>query len=503
VRAALGAARGRLVRQVLAETLLYGIAGGAAGVVLAIALKAALLHVAGSMLPQLGEVRIDTGVLAFAFGASIVCGIAFGVMPALAATRVDVRETLGNASTRGASRSSAASNSSRLLVSAQLAFAVVLVVGAGLLTRTFQTLVKSDLGYATTNHQATFFLGLGARYREPAAQGAFVASFIERLHAVPGVTAAGYTVTGPWSGTWTSVHFHIDGRPVEQDGAPSVALATASSEFFAAAGMPVRMGRGFNGADHLGTNPVAVISQSMAHRFWPNSSPIGARIRLAWYSVNPSDTAVSREVVGVVNDVKQDAMSEPTPTVYVSAEQTQVYGSTYVVRTSGDAEALLPSIKETVHTLDSKVPLILPRTLSDVLSDLVRRQDVAMLLIAMFAALALLLAGLGVYGVMAYDVVARTREFGIRSALGASRGAILRLVLRGAIRTTVAGLAGGLFLAAGLARLISSLLVGVTARDPVSYGVALGVLAVVAVVACAIPARAATRVEPLEALRLE
>jgi predicted permease len=503
VRAALGAARGRLVRQVLAETLLYGIAGGGAGVVLAIALKAALLHVAGPMLPQLGEVRIDTGVLAFAFAASIACGLAFGVMPALAATRVDVRETLGNARTRGASRSSAASNSSRLLVSAQLAFAVVLVVGAGLLTRTFQTLVKADLGYATTDHQATFFLGLGARYGEPAAQGAFVASFIQRLHAVPGVTAAGYSVTGPWNGTWTSIHFHIDGRPIEVNELPSVALATASSEFLAAAGIPVRMGRGFNAADHLGTTPVAVISESMARRFWPNSSPIGARIRLAWYSVNASDTAVSREIVGVVNDVKADAMSEPAPTVYVSAEQTQVYGSTYVVRTTGDAAVLLPSIKEAVRALDPKVPLILPRTLSDVLSDLVRRQNVAMLLIAMFAALALLLAGLGVYGVMAYDVVARTREFGIRSALGASRGAILGLVLRGAFATTLVGLAAGLLMAAGLSRLVSSVLVGVTARDPVSYAAAIVVLAAVAAVACAVPARAATRVEPLEALRLE
>ena len=205
VRTALGAARGRLVRQVLAETLLYGIVGGAIGIVLAIALKAALLHVAGPMLPPLGAVRIDTGVLAFALITSIACGVAFGLLPALAATRVDVREALGSASTRASSRGSAASRASRLLVAAQVAFAVVLVVGASLLIRTFRTLVNTDLGYATTNHQATFFLSTGARYREAASQGAFVESFLQRVHTLPGVTAAGYTVTGPWSGTWRTI----------------------------------------------------------------------------------------------------------------------------------------------------------------------------------------------------------------------------------------------------------------------------------------------------------
>ena len=263
------------------------------------------------------------------------------------------------------------------------------------------------------------------------------------------------------------------------------------------------MGRSFNDGDRVGTAPVVVISESMAKRYWPNSSPLGARIRLGWSGGNPSDSTQSREIVGVVSDVKEDAMSESTPTLYVSAEQAQIYGSTFIVRTTGDATALLPSIKETVHALDPRVPLVLPRTMGDVLSNLVRRQNVAMLLIGMFAALSLLLAGLGVYGVMAYGVVARTREFGIRSALGASRMTILGLVLREAFATTLFGLAGGLLVAAGLSRLVSSLLVGVTAHDPLSYTAALVVLGSVALVACAVPARAATRVQPLEALRLE
>jgi putative ABC transport system permease protein len=500
VRTALGAGRGRLIRQVLAETLLYGIAGGIVAIFFAVVLKAALLQIAGPMLPKLGEVRIDGGVLLFAFAASILSGIAFGVLPALAATRLDVRDALGD-STRAASRGSAASRTSRLLVAAQVAFAVVLVVGAGLLIRTFETLVHADLGYETTNHQATFFIGLEGRYPNQAAQSAFLESFLKRVHTLPGVTAAGYSVTGPWNGSWRTVPFGVEGRPVAGADAPSVVLATASAEYFPATGMRVRMGRGFNAGDRPGTTPVVVISESMAHRYWPNVNPIGARIRLG--TDNPADTALTREIVGVVDDVKQDALGEIDPTVYVSSEQAGIYCCSFVVRTTGDASVLIPSIKEAVHSLDPRVPFEGARTLREVLSSLVRRQTVAMTLIVTFAVLALLLAGLGVYGVMSYSVVGRTREFGIRSALGASRAAILMQVLREGLTTTLLGLAGGLLIAAGMSRLVASLLVGVSAHDPISYAAALLVLGVVAIVACAVPARAATRVEPVEALRLE
>jgi putative ABC transport system permease protein len=503
VRTALGAARGRLVRQVVAETLLYGVAGGGIGVMLAVVLKSGLLRIAGPMLPPLGEARIDSTAFIFAFVASLVCGVAFGLLPALATTRVDVRDALADAGTRSASRGAAAGRTSRLLVSVQVAFAVVLVVGAGLLVRTFKTLVDTDLGYATTGHQATFFLGLGARYRDPAAQGAFVETFLHRVHALPGVTAAGYTVTGPWSGSWRTIHFHLAGQTEAVSEPSSAVLATASAEFFTATGIPIHRGRGFNAGDHRGTTPVAVISESMARKYWPNSNPIGARIRLDWYSVDPGDSTVAREIVGVVSDVKENALSDAAATVYVSAEQAQIYGSAFVVRTTGDANGLLKAIAETVHGLDPRVPLVSPRSLSDVLSGLVRRQNVAMVLIAAFAALAVLLAGLGVYGVMAYSVAARTRELGIRSALGASRLSIVGLVLRDGLATTSLGLAGGMMVALAMPRLVSSLLVGVSARDPLSYAGALLVLGVVALVACALPARAAARVEPVEALRLE
>jgi predicted permease len=503
MRTALGAARGRLVRQVLAETLVYGVVGGALGVLLSIVLKAALLRVAGPMLPALGEVRLDTSVLAFAIGASIVCGIAFGVLPAVAATRIDVRDALGGSGTRSASRGATASRASRLLVSAQVAFAVVLMVGASLFVRTFKTLIDTDLGYETSNHQATFFLGLGARYRERATQTAFIESVLQRVRAVPGLVSAGTTVTGPWNGTWRNIAFRIEGRPTDGDEAPTVVLATASAEFFAAAGIPVRLGRPFDAGDRPGSAPVIVISESMAHRYWPSTNPVGQRLRINLNGGAPADSVQPHEIVGVVSDVKQDAMTEGMPTLYVSEEQHQINGGAFVIRTTGDAAEALKTVKEIVASLDPRVPVISPRSMNDVLSTLVRRQNVAMTLVGMFAVLALLLAGLGVYGVMAYSVAARTREFGIRSALGASRLSILGLVLRDGLATTLAGLAAGVAIAAAMSRLVASLLVGVTAHDPISFVAAMVLLCAAALVACAVPARSATRVQPVDALRLD
>ncbi|HEX4684854.1 MAG TPA: ABC transporter permease [Gemmatimonadaceae bacterium] len=504
VRAALGAGRGRLVRQVITESILYGIAGGTAGALLAVLLKVQLVHAAGSMLPQLGDVRIDTPVLAFGFAIALASGIAFGVWPAIAATRVDVREALGDSTSRGASRGASAARASRLLVGAQLAFGVVLVVGTGLMLRTVVTLTHSDLGYEASNHQATFFLSLG-KFPDASSSGAFVRTFIDRAHTLPGVTAVGYTVSGPWNGSWRNVRFHVDGRDAERSSGeePTVILATASAEYFPAVGTPVRMGRGFAAADLPGTPRVVVVSESMARRYWPNASPIGARLRLAFASVDPSDTLRLYEVVGVVKDVREDATADAMPTLYVSAEQAQIYGSAFVVRTRDDARAVLPMIRDMAHSLDPRVPLVLARTLGDVRSDLVRRQDLAMKLLGLFATLALVLAGLGVYGIVAYGVVSRSKELGIRAALGASRAGLVRAVLREGIGTAFLGITTGVAIAAALSRLVSSLLFGVSAHDTATFVAAPAILAAVALGACVVPARAASRIDPIEALRQE
>jgi predicted permease len=502
VRAALGANRGRLIRQTVAETLLYALLGGLLGLLLAVVMKAALLHQIDPMLPRMGEVRIDPLVLVFAFASSLTCGVLFAVLPAVAATRVDVREALGDGGMRAASRSSSASRASRLLVCGQVACAVVLVVGAGLLMRTFRSIAEADVGYETTRHQATFYLSTGGRYQGPA-QAGFYDAFLARVRAIPGVTAVGYAVTPPWNGVWRSVRF----RPVAMDAAqadllPSVALASTSTEYFAAAGIPIRFGRGFNSADRSGP-PVVVISERMARQFWRGSSPIGRSIRVNFSGSASPDTLPAREIVGVVSDVRDAATSEPTSVIYVSDEQMQYFGNSFVVRTTGDAKPLLGLIRSAVRELDAGVPLLRPQTLDEVRSEQVRRQRVAMMLMAMFASLAILLAGLGLYGIMAYNVASRTRELGIRTALGASRHAILRLVLGDGFAMTFAGLAAGSLAALAASRAASSLLIGVKATDPISYLAAIGTLFGVATLACLIPARSATRVEPVEALRGE
>jgi len=500
VRAALGAGRGRLVRQVLTESLVYGAVGGIFGVALSVGLKDVLVAVAGSVLPQFGEVRIDMSVLVFALVLSIASSLVFGLLPALAATRVDVRTALGDGAARSASHGKAAARGSRTLVSAQIAFAVVFVVVAGLLTRTFVVLLRTNLGYTASEQQATFMLNIGGRFREPAARSAFATSLIERLHALPGVRAVGYTAVSPWNGGLMQVGFRVDGRAVDANAVPKIEFASASPEFFSAAGIPVRMGRAFNTNDRAGSPPVVVISESVARRFWPNENPVGARVHL---DDALGDSTAVPEVVGVVADVRPSATDDIQSTVYMPADQAHVYGNEFVLRADGDARPLLPMIKQSVHELDARIPLINPRTMHDMLADSVRRQQLAMGLMGAFAILALVLAALGVYGIMAYGVAARRREFGIRSALGASRAAILWLVLRQGLLTAMLGVAAGVLGAAALSRFVGSMLSGVSTHDTMTFVAAPTLLAIVAIVACAVPARSATKVQPVEALRLE
>ena len=500
VRAALGAGRGRLIRQVVTETGLYGLAGGAAGVALAFAMKRAFVAVIGSILPQMGEIRIDVGVLVFAAAVSLACGLAFGFLPALAATRIDLRDALGDSGMRSASQGRSQVRGTRTLVSAQIALAIVLLVGAGLLLRTFVTLVSTNLGYAADSHVLTFRVNLPtARYRDADARAAFFHRYLDRVRALPGVQSAGYTSISPWNGPY-GVDLRIEGRPVDANDIPRLEYETATDGYFASLGIPIRAGRGIQPGDRPGAVPVVVVSESVARRFWPNASPIGAQVLLG---TGRSDSAVARTVIGVVGDVRPNVTEDIAPTVYVSEWQTMVYGGELMVRSAGSASAVIEPAKRALLELDPKLPLLFPRTLREVLTTSIARQQLAMALTGTFAVLALVLATLGVYSVMAYAVTARTREFGIRSALGAGRKSILVLVLRQGVATTILGVLCGLGAAALVSRYVSSLLAGVSAHDPLTFLVAPLLLVAVALIACILPARAATRVQPVEALRAE
>ena len=502
VRAALGAGRSRLVRQMLTESALYGFAGGAAGIALAVVMTRVFVGMAGSTLPHLGEIRLDAISLAFAATIAVLCGLAVGVAPAIAATRVDLREALGDGGNRGASVGASSVRGRRALVAAQLAVAVVLLVGAGLLLRTFTALARTPLGYAVDTRTLTFRVNLpNARYSDTASRAALLSSLIERVRALPGVRAVGYTAVAPWNGGMMGVGFRVDGRQVDPNAVPSVQYATASPDYFRASDTPLRAGRAFTPTDRVGSPIVAIISESIARRFWPNGGAVGSRVRLGTGA--PGDNGEPLEVVGVVGDTRQTVMGDIVPTVYVAEGQWPGRGGEFVVRATDDASTLIPGVKSILHELDPQLPLIFPRTMREVLNATIARQHLAMILMASFAVLAVVLAALGVYSVMAYSVIGRTREFGIRSALGAERWSIVGLVLRQGATTTILGVSAGLVAAVLTSKYVASLLVGVTAHDLPTFAASAFVLILVAAAACLLPARRATRVEPVEALRAE
>lgn len=501
VRAALGAGRGRLIRQLLTESALYGLAGGAIGVGLAFAARNVLARVAAESLPRLGDVRIDLGMLATAAIVSLVCGLAFGLLPALAATRVNLTESLGD-SGRGASQSGSRARARHVLVTAQIALAVVLMVGAGLLVRSFVSLVRTDLGYASDMTALTFRINLPrARFAEPALRNAFFADLLTRIHAMRGVKSAGLTEISPWNGP-NNVRPRTDAaQPIDDANAPSAAYMTATEDYFASLGMPVLQGRSIRADDRLGAPGVVVISESLARRLFPSGHAIGSRLIFDGGGVTKGDAW--REVVGVVGDVRANVMRVSSPALYVSDWQEGGSGAEFVVRSSGDAAALIPELRRALHDMDPLLPLIAPRTLSDVLHGFIVPQELSMTLMAAFATLALALAALGVYAVMAYAVAARTREFGIRGALGATSGSLVMLVVRQGMTTAGVGAVVGLGLAFSGARLLERLLSGVSTHDAVTFAAAPVLLLVVALVACLLPARTATRVQPVEALRAD
>ncbi|HKW49841.1 MAG TPA: ABC transporter permease [Gemmatimonadaceae bacterium] len=504
VRAALGAGRLRLVRQLLTESALYGVAGGVAGVLVAYATKNVFVRLTATMLPAMGSIRIDGPVLGFAAMIALSSGVAFGILPAFAATRLDLKDSLGESGGRSASSGRSRARKGRVLVAAQMALAIVLMVGAGLLLRTFVRLMETDVGYSTDSRVLNFGIwGASRRYPDRNARIAVLRGLIARFQLLPGVQAAGYTPVAAWQGGWMSVPLHIKGRTEDAASVPSVQYATATEGYFAAAGIPVLYGRAFRADDRAGAPPVAVISASVAQRFWPNGGALGARIRVGTRA-QPDSSADVREIVGVVGDVRQKVTEDVSPTVYVPEWQDFGGGGELAVRVaSGDAAALLPAIRRVVHEADPLIPVLFPRTAREVLHDSIAQQQVAMVLMATFALLALTLASLGVYGVTSYSVTARTREFGIRSALGAQRSSVVLLVMGQGLTTTLAGIFAGLTLAAMISRVLQNLLVGVSSHDALTFITAPVLLTCVAIAACLLPARAATSVQPVEALRTE
>jgi putative ABC transport system permease protein len=479
----------------MTESLVLALCGGAVGLGLALWGTRALVASAADRLPAAGQVAVDATVLLAALLVTVACGVVFGLIPALAASR-GIQLGLKDAG-RGASGGVARNRMRTALVTGQLALAVMLLVGAGLLVRSLDRLQRRDLGYSIESTLTFEIILVGSRYDSAAAQDQFFDALYTRLATLPGVTAVGGSGNIPMRGG-AMASLAIEGRPEPEGKLPEVGYQPVSDDLFKAMGVPLKRGRTFGPQDTDDGPPVAILSESLVRKFWPNGDPIGARVRLG---PNPNDPWMT--VVGVVGDVNMGVAGDSRPTAYVSGRQDHWGGMAIVVRTTTDPVSLLPAVRREVRAIDPTIPVAEARSMKEVQSMGLTDRRLPMQLMAAFALLALVLAAVGVYGVMAYSVAARTREIGVRVALGAQPKSVFGMVVRQGMHTAAIGLTLGLLGAAALGKVLTSLLYGVKPTDaPTFVGVA-GVLLAVVLAACLVPARRALRVDPLEALRSE
>ncbi len=490
VRAALGAGRGRLFRQAAAETGLVTVLGAAAGVLLAAAGTRLVLALWPASLPRPLRVSLDPRVVAFA----VVLAAAAGVVAALAGGGLRLR----GAALGERAGSLAGGHVRGVLVAAEVALSLVLLVGSGLMIRSLERLLSVDPGFRDAG-VTTFEVSLpeGA-YASGARQAAFFDGLLARLDSVPGVLGAGTALNLPLSGTMNG-GFTIEGRPWDPaTEAPEAVKHIVSPGYLGAMGIPVLRGRGFTEADRAGALPVALVNQAMARRFWPGGDPIGQRIGIlgsGW-----------QEIVGVVGDVRVDALDRaPRLETYLPLDQWPSFPTMSVVvrHEPGRGGAVVAAARAAVRAMDPAVPLYRVQPLSQVVAGAAGSRRLPAMLLGAFAGLALLLAAVGLYGLLAYSVSRRGGEIAVRMALGAGAGAVTRRVVAEGMRLVAAGAAAGILLALVLTRLVTGLLFGVRPLDAVSYAVALAALGAAALLACAIPARRAARVDPARALQAE
>ena len=495
IRCALGAGRGRLLRQLAIESLVLAAAGGVAGGLLAVWGVEALPAMLEARVPRAEGIGLDARVLAFAFGATVLTGLFFGLAPALHS--VAGRALAFKEGGRGVAGTSRGRAIRRTIVVVETALAVIVLVGASLLARSFMTLTSRSPGFDpqnVTSFQVQFLALPDAPARARAAE-----ALTERLAQLPGVQAAGGSTGLPTVTPQRNTRFEIEGRLLEADDAFAFFMA-ASPGLFTALGAPIRRGRQFEAGDTAAGLPVAVINETLANRLFAGEDPIGRRIRL----VNPEYANEWRTIVGVVGDVKYRGLEgDAQPTLYTPFAQTPFLWLYVMVRTTGQQAALTSSIRSVVSSVHPALSAANVRPMTDVVSGTVAEPRFNMLLVAAFAALAVVLAAIGIYGVISYSTAQRTHEIGVRMALGAARGDVLSLVLGEGVLIAAVGVAIGLAGSAAVTRLMQNQLVGITARDPIAFAGAGLLLLAVAVAASWVPAWRATRVDPVVALRAE
>ncbi len=505
IRMALGAPRSRIARQFLTESVILGLTGGAGGLALAYATLGPLKRLApgqGGAGLRLEHATIDVRVLLFALGAALLAGLAAGVVPAVSAAAANPSSRLregGRGTTEGAARHRLRA----LLVTAEVALSLVLLVSAGLLIRSFARLTATDPGFESAR-VAAISLPLPQNRYDGARVGELYGQLLERVRALPGVSAAGAAFPLPLTGKGASAGFVVEGRPApDPEEGQHAGLVWATPGYFEALRIPVRAGRALERRDAPNAAPAVVVNEALARRYWPGEDAVGRRVKLA---DDPADTTSPwLTVVGVVGDVRPAGLDvPPAPELYIPLSQNSWPFMALVVRTAaGDPLKLVPAIRREVAALDPNLPLGRAQALETVVDRSVAQPRFRTLLLSVFAFLALLLAGIGIYGVVSFGVTQRLHEIGVRMALGATPGRVLRLVVRQGLAPVVLGLAVGLAGALAAARLLAGLLYQVGAWDPATFLLVPLALLAVATLAVWLPARRATRVDPGLALRAE
>jgi putative ABC transport system permease protein len=505
VRTALGAGRGRLVRQLLTESVILALAGGIAGLLLAMWGVELLIALKPAGIPRLDAVRVDGRVMLFTLGVSLFTGVVFGLVPAFQATRDALAGTLKE-SGRGAVTTSAGVRVRGALVVLEMALAVMLLAGAGLLLRSFVKLQAVDPGFRP-EQVLTFELSLpDARYPEDDKSIAFFDQLLPRLRSLPGVRSAGAVMLLPLSGSNFNISFTVAGRPpVPPAQEPSMEVRVVSPEYFSTVGIPIVRGRGFTDDDKTGTTPVVLISETSAREFFPGEDPIGKRITLGWGKrVKGQRVRAGGEVIGIVRDVKESALDEPNAAeIFLPIRQWPVNSMAVVVKTAVPPASISESVRTAVRAVDANLPISNVRTLDAIVAQSISQPRFYMLLLTIFAGLALALAAIGIFGVLSYAVAQRTREIGIRMALGAQEFSVIGLVVRHALVLVLSGIVAGTAAAFFVSETMRKMLFSVEPTDPGTFAVVALTLLVVAAVACYLPARRATRVDPIVALRAE
>ena len=504
IRTALGAGRARVIRQLLIESVVIGVAGGVLGILLANASLGPLLKLAAKSVPNVGPIRIDYQVLAFAAFVSVLTGVIFGLIPAIGTAKLDLRETL-NESSRGSTGDRAGRRIRSILVVSEIALAMLLLVGAGLLLRSFERLEAVSSGFPADHLLAADIPLSPAAYQKPEQKFQFFDRLLARIQTLPGVRSSGAASFLPMSGSGSIIHFNIFGRPPKNAHEfISAGYRTITPNYLETLGVPLLAGRRITEADSEKAPAVVVINTSMAHEFFGNQSPLGKKIQLG---ALPDPQVPWIEIVGVVGNVRPGLGLEPQSEMYLPYRQADavlpVFQLSVLLRTTLDPTAEASALRSALHEVDRNQPLVNVRTMEDNMAASVYEPRFRTWLLGLFAFLALVLATIGIYGVMSYSVNQRTQEIGIRIAMGAQAAQVFRLVTGQGLRLALTGVAIGLAVSIALTRVLRSFLYQISALDPLTFGCVAGVLVAVAVCASYLPARRATRVDPLVALRYE